>query len=40
MVLKFKPKLYLKFMKKGSTTIIVMKESKNRRELKFLFAHK
>ena len=26
-------------MKKGSTTIKVMKESKNRRELKFLFAH-
>ena len=39
MVLKFKPKLDLKFMKKGSTTIKVVKESKNRRGLKFLFAY-
>ena len=45
-VLKFKPKLDLKFMLKGSKTIKIMKRSKNRRGLtqvklyKFLIAYK
>ena len=33
MVLKFKPKLDLKFMLRGSKTIKIMKGSKNRRGL-------
>ena len=33
MILKFKPKLNLKFMLKGSKTIKIMKRSKNRRGL-------
>ena len=33
MVLKFKPKLNLKFMLKGSKTIKVMKGNKNRKGL-------
>ena len=36
MVLKFKPKLNLKFMLKGSKTIKMMKGSKNRKALKKL----
>ena len=33
MVLKFKPKLYSKFMLTGSKTIIIIKGSKNRKGL-------
>ena len=40
MVLKFKPKLDLKFKLKGSETIKILKGSKNRRRLKFLFAYR
>ena len=40
MVLKFKPKLDLKFKLKGSKTIKILKGSKNRRRLKFLFAYR
>ena len=32
MVLKFKPKLYLKFMKKGSTTIKVINEREQKQK--------
>ena len=42
MVLKFKPKLNLKIMLKGSKTIKIMKVSKNRRgltQVKAIFLH-